>query len=277
MHSVTIGDVEITALLDSGLLMNPRQFLPAHADAFLAEWAQQVDARGLLPMAVTCYLVRSAGKNILVDTGLGSRRRPGFPVGHLDESLQGAGLAPSDIDIVVHTHMHIDHVGWNTVDAEDGSRRVFFPRARFLFQTAEWEHWMQPKFLSEPSNAHLVECVEPLQAAGCAELVDAEYAVDEHISFLATPGHTPGHVSIGTFSAGERAVIVGDASHHPVQLTHPDWSPPFDSDPELAGRTRDALFDRSIAEGRTWLAGHWEHPGMGRIVRLDGRRVFKAL
>lgn len=72
-------------------------------------------------------------------------------------------------------------------------------------------------------------------------------------------------------------MIVGDASHHPVQLLHPDWSPSFDSDPHEAGKTRDALFDRAIAENRTWIAGHWEHPGIGHIIRLDGKRVFQAL
>lgn len=277
MHKVTVGDVEILPLLDTGILMNPRIFLAAHCDEFLAEWSAEVDDRGLLPMAVTCYLVRSAGKNILIDSGLGGRRRPGFPRGHLDDTLQQAGIAPDDIDIVLNTHMHIDHVGWNTVANEDGSSRVFFPNAKFIFQQAEWDYWMQPDRLESPSNLHLVECVLPLKDTGRVELVDTDYAVDEHLTFLATPGHTPGHVSIGVMSGGERAVVVGDASHHPVQLMHPDWSPSYDEDPELAGRTRDALFDRVIDENRTWIAGHWDHPGVGRIVRLEGKRVFQAL
>ena len=92
-----------------------------------------------------------------------------------------------------------------------------------------------------------------------------------------TPGHPPGHVAIGIVSQGERAVIVGDASHHPVQLLHPDWSPAFDNDPLLAGKTREWLLDWAIDEQRLWMAGHWEHPGIGRLLRLDGKRTFRAL
>ena len=277
MNTAVVGNVEVTAILDTGLLMNPRTFLPGHGDQFLAEFPHLADERGLMPMAITSYLVRSAGKTILVDTGLGNRKRPGFPVGHLDESLHNAGIDPGEIEIVLNTHLHIDHVGWNTVDHEDGSREIFFPKARFLFQQQEWDYWMQPKFLEQPANAHLVECVLPLKDTGRVELVTHEKAVDEHITFIPTPGHTPGHVAIGIMSAGERAVITGDASHHPVQLLHPDWSPGADTDPVMSATTREKLFDWAIDEGRTWIAGHWQYPGLGRLVRLEGKRVFQAL
>jgi glyoxylase-like metal-dependent hydrolase (beta-lactamase superfamily II) len=257
--------------------MNPHQFLPQHADEMIAEYSNLADERGLMPMAVTCFLLRSAGKNVLVDTGLGNRRRPGFPVGKLDAALKDAGVAPGDIDVVIATHLHIDHVGWNTVDREDGSREVFFPNAQFIFQQTEWDYWMCPEFMESPGDAHLVECVEPLKESADLKLVDSEYAIDEHLTFIPTPGHTPGHVAVGIMSAGERAVIVGDASHHPAQLLHPDWSPGFDTDPLLSARTRDQLFEMAIAEKRLWLAGHWDHPGIGRLVRLEGRRVFQAL
>ena len=276
MHKVSIGNVEVTALLDTGLLVDPRQFLPAHADAMLAEYGHLADSRGLMQMAVTTYLVRSAGKTILVDTGLGNRRRPGFPVGHLDEALAGAGVAPADIDIVLNTHLHIDHVGWNTVDTDKG-REVFFPKARFFFQRREWDFWMTPEQLAEPGNVYLLECVQPLTDTGRVTTVDGEQAIDEHLTFLPTPGHTPGHVAIGIASAGERAVIVGDASHHPAQLLHPEWSPTFDTDPVLSAQTRDKLFDHAADEGLIWIAGHWEHPGLGRILRVDGKRTFRAL
>ena len=277
MQTVTVGNVQVTALFDTPLLMDPRQFLPAHADQFLSDYAHLADERGLMPMSITCYLVRSAGANLLVDTGLGPRRRPGFPRGKLDESLREAGISPDEIDVVLNTHLHIDHVGWNTVDNEDGTRRIFFPKARFLVQQAEWDHWMQPAFLEQPGNAHLVECVVPLKDSGRLQMMEGEAAIDANLTYISTPGHTPGHVAIGIASAGERAVIIGDASHHPVQLDHPDWSPAFDTDPVQSARTRDALFDRVADEGCTMLAGHWAYPGAGRIVRLDGRRVFQAL
>lgn len=277
MHKATIGNVEVTALLDAPLLMNPHQFMPKHANAFLSEFGHLADERGLMQMAITCYLLRSGGKNYLVDTGLGPRKRPGFPCGNLDLALRDAGLTPADIDAVVNTHLHIDHVGWNTFDRDDGTREVFFPNARFFIQQAEWDFWMTPERLAEPGNAHLVECVEPLRDSGRITFIGGEQAIDEHLTCVPTPGHTPGHVAVGIMSADERAVVIGDASHHPAQLLHPDWSPAFDIDPIQSAKTRDRLFDWAIEEQRTWIAGHWEHPGFGRLVRLDGKRVFQAL
>ncbi|MCZ2109155.1 MAG: MBL fold metallo-hydrolase [Dehalococcoidia bacterium] len=277
MHKASVGDVEVMALIDAPILMDPRHFMPQYSDQFLAEFGSGADSRGLFQMAVTVYLLRSAGKTMIVDTGLGNRRRPGFPPGKLDYSLHEAGIDPSEIDIVLNTHLHIDHVGWNTVDDEDGTRRVFFPNARFVFQQQEWDYWMQPEFLEQPSNAHLIECVLPLQDSGRIDFATHETAIDEHITFVPTPGHTPGHVAVGIMSAGERAVIIGDSSHHPAQLIHPDWSPSFDSDPVQAAMTRDRMFDWIIDEDRMMLGGHWEHPGIGRLRRLNGRRVFEAL
>ncbi len=277
MDKTRIGNVEAVPLIDAALLMDPHQFLPRVADQMIAEYPHLLDDRQLMNMSVTTYLIRSAGQNVLIDTGLGGRRRPGFPAGRLDQSLRDAGLAPGDIDVVVHTHLHIDHVGWNTVDDENGNPVVFFPNAAFLVQKREWDYWMQPEHLQEPGNAHLVQCVAPLASSGRLAFIDGEAAIDENLTFISTPGHTPGHVSIGVYSAGERAVVIGDASHHPVQLDHPDWSPGFDTDPIESAHTRDRLFDAAANDGRIWLAGHWEYPGVGRIVRLNGKRAFRAL
>lgn len=277
MDTVSIGSVTIAPLLDAPVLMNPRHFVPQHADAFLAEFGHQADERGLFTMAVTCYLVRSAGKTVLIDTGLGPRKRPGFPPGRLDEALRSAGLAPGDIDLVVHTHLHIDHVGWNTVEGAGGKPEVFFPRAEFVIQRQEWDYWMAPARLEAPGNEHLRDCVEPLRHTGRIRFVNGETALDEHLVFVPTPGHTPGHVAIGVVDGGDRGIIIGDASHHPAQLIHPDWSPAFDVDPVQSAATRDALFERAIAEGLLWFAGHWPHPGIGRLTLRDGRRVFEPL
>lgn len=277
MPNVSVGSVEITPLLDCRLVMNPHNFFPGHGDDLLSEYGHVADSRGLLPMAISCYLLRSEGKNILVDSGLGNRRRPQFPMGRLDESIAAAGLTPSDIDIVINTHMHIDHVGWNTIDKEDGSREIFFPKAEFWYQQVEWDYWMQPEHLADPANVHLVECVEPLRNTGRIKFVSDETVITRDLTYVPTPGHTPGHVAVGIASQGERAVIIGDASHHPVQLVHPDWSPSADWDPVMSATTRDKLFDWAIEENRLWIAGHWEHPGFGRLIRLDGKRQFQAL
>ena len=277
MPSIRIGNVEITPVLDTPVLMNPHQFMPDHAEQFLSDYADQVvDPRGLFQMSITSFLIRSAGKNYLVDTGLGPWRRPGFPRGRLDEALKELGVSPDEIDVVLNTHLHIDHVGWNVVEGDDGKPRIFFPNARFLVQKVEWEYWMQPRFLEGEAHPHLAQCVAPLEEAGCVDFMFMEQAIDENLVYVGSPGHTPGHVCIGIQSAGEKAIIVGDASHHPVQLDHPDWSPGFDADPLLSARTRDRLFEEAIADGRTWMAGHWQFPGTGRIVRIEGKRVFQG-
>lgn len=275
MTQVTIGNVTILPLLDTSLLMNPRMFFPEHAEQAIAEYPDLLDERQLMQVSITCYLVRSAGRNVLIDTGLGPRRRPNFPPGKLDQAFANANIDPASIDQVVHTHLHIDHVGWNTVEDGAGGTRAYFPNARHIVQQREWDYWMQPKFVE--SQDHLRECVEPLAKDGRFDFYEGEHALDENLTFVPAPGHTPGHVAIGIYSAGERAVIIGDASHHPMQLDHPDWSPSADVDPVLSASSRDSLMDTAADDGRTWIAGHWPHPGVGRIVRLDGKRVFKAL
>lgn len=277
MNEIKIGDVSVLPIHDTPLILNPDFFFPGVADEMRREFADLTDERGFLQVSITTFLVRSEGKTILIDSGLGGRRRPTFPRGHLPEFMAQAGVSPADIDLVVHTHLHVDHVGWNTVENEDGAPEIFFPRAEFIAQRTEWDYWMTPEKLAEESNAHLRECVVPVEKAGRVRIVDHEEALDTNLTFIPTPGHTPGHVAIGIYSQGERGVIIGDASHHPLQLVHPEWSPIADVDPELSARTRDELFDAAAEDGRLWLAGHWPYPGSGRIVRLRGKRVFRAL
>lgn len=277
MNTITVGNVEITALQDTPALMNAHYFFPDKAEQMMTEFSDLLDERGLFTVSITCYLLRSAGKTYIVDTGVGPRRRSQLPRGHLDERLDEAGIAPGDIDVVLNTHLHVDHVGWNTIDLADGSREIFFPGARFYYQQVEWDYWMAPERMNEKGNEHLVECVEPLRDSGRITFADGEVAIDENLTYVSAPGHTPGHVAIGIHSRGERAIIAGDASHHPVHLIHPDWSPRVDYDGEQSARSRVALFERAIDEDRTWIAGHWPFPGFGRIHRLGGKRVFTAL
>jgi glyoxylase-like metal-dependent hydrolase (beta-lactamase superfamily II) len=129
--------------------------------------------------------------------------------------------------------------------------------------------------MAEANNEYIAECVGALANANVS-FVDGEAAITSELTFVATPGHTPGHVAIGIQSAGERALIVGDASHFEAQLEHPDWSPSWDVDPDLAADTRRRLFDRISGDGTVLMAGHWPFPGYGRVIRLADRRVFQA-
>jgi glyoxylase-like metal-dependent hydrolase (beta-lactamase superfamily II) len=276
MPAMRIGNVEVLPMLDA-ILPNPLdEALPTLSPAERAVAARDLNVvDGMLLLPVTCYLVRSAGRSILVDTGIGRRPRGVWPPGALAERMADAGVRPDDVDIVVNTHMHVDHVGWNTVDDERGPR-PWFRSAHYLVQQDEWSHW-QPVLAMGSAPAHLVECVAPLFDLASVALVSADAAITPEVSFTPLPGHTPGHVGVRIDSVGERAVIIGDASHHLAQLAHPEWSPTWDADPTAAARTRARLFDDVESSGALVAAGHWPGDGIGRIVRLNDRRVFAVL
>ena len=252
MSNVKIGAVEITALQDTTLTLDIRTFIPPFAELLDSEEGVGPELPRPLPLAITSYVVRSGSNTVLVDTGLGPRPRAGmeFSPGRLDVELKRIGLDPGDVTHVVHTHLHLDHVGWNTVQGKDGSFQPFFPKAKYLIQEAEWRYWIQPEHLPLRRNEHLRECVAPLADSAQLELRSGESAIDANLTFVSTPGHTPGHVAIGVYAGGERAVIVGDASHHPIQLLHPDWSPSADWDPVMSAQVREKLFDDAVADGR---------------------------
>src|SRR5262245_15811124 len=126
--------------------------------------------------------------------------------------------------MVVLTHLHWDHVGWNTVDAGDGKSRVFFPRAQFLVPQTEWDYWMRPQFLRRPEFDCLKQCVLPLQESGYLQLVEPHTTLTADLTLRPLPGHTPGQVGIDIASGGKKASIIADVSHHPVQIEHPEWS-----------------------------------------------------
>lgn len=275
MHVTRIGSVEITALLDAPFLQDLTYLSPEHADELTAQYRDSLDERGLCTGAVTCYLVRTPNGLALIDSGIGPRKRRGFPRARLDETLQQAGVSPADVDLVIHTHLHIDHVGWNTYPDDAGDPQLYFPNAQYVVQRAEWNYWMTEEMLADPANAVLRECVLPVQDAGRLLLVDADARFLGALGFISTPGHTPGHVAVDIADQGQRALIIGDASHHPFQVEHAHWASPMDVDAEQAGRARDRLYDEAAEDGRLVLGGHWEHPGWGRIVRDGDRRYFR--
>jgi len=177
--------------------------------------------------------------------------------------------------MVVMTHLHRDHVGWNLTDA--GGRWVpTFPKARYWVSTKDWEACHQPdvqptRFPNAPT------CVWPLADLGLVEFMKGEHALTRTLTAVPTPGHTPGHMSILVTSHGERALVLGDAAHSPVQLQEPDWVSRADMDPDLTRQTRRTLLDRVEREEIVVAAGHFEAPGFGRIVRLEGRRYWRGL
>ena len=274
--TMRIGNVEVMALIDvEGLRVKPSAIFPDIAEEAWRQFADHMTPEGELPLAMTSFLLRSDGKTILVDTGIGNKHRRGYPDGHLPDSLAEAGVRPEDIDIVVATHIHVDHVGWHTTADGDGFVPTFH-KATHVFVREEWEYFTQPDVANARRNEHVLDCVLPLEGKAEIELVDGERRLTDAITLLPTPGHTPAHSSIAILSGGEAAVIIGDVAHHPAEMIETSWCPVFDMNPALAVQSREALMQRIERERMLVIGGHLAYPGFGRLLRVDGKRTWEA-
>ena len=159
--------------------------------------------------------------------------------------LRRPGYAIADIDTVVCTHLHFDHVGWNT-RLVDGKWVVTFTNARYLIGRVEWEHWS----VTDGDYSNVGDTVRPVVESGAADLVEVDHQICPQVRLVPTPGHTPGHVSVVIESGGQRAVITGDMAHHPLQFAEPDIGAPADSDSAMAAKTRRMLPRRARAGPR---------------------------
>jgi glyoxylase-like metal-dependent hydrolase (beta-lactamase superfamily II) len=275
---IRIGNAEIFAVMD--MVPPPRQptaFIPdVPADAW-EPYADEVLEDGMLQLYYGCFFIRSRGKTVLVDTGMGPGPHPHLEnrTGDLMGELARLGVGPSDVDVVLHTHLHPDHVGWN-VDDSGGSPRPYFPAAKYLAPRKDWEHFTAPDVLT--SAPHVTRSVMPLVEQGLMELVDGEHHVTDEITTLETPGHTPGHLVILISSGGERGAIIGDLIHNPVQIHEPDWCAGVDVDKAASRRSRKSFLAMAERQGLVVAAGHFRpERHIGRVVRLQGRRHWQSL
>jgi len=272
MSSVRVGNVEIIVLLDLSFAFPYSAFFPAvPADKWPPYRAMypRSDQGDNFATNGQGFVVRSAGRTLLIDTGLGPgpHAMAGGAAGNLMADLQAKGVTPEDIDTVVFTHLHFDHTGWALRDGKPA-----FAKARYLAPEADWKLLgTGAAGFPEPDQ------IKPLEAAGVLELVSGEKALTPELTTLPTPGHTPGHQSIVIASAGERAFIAGDVAHHPAQMEETAWNSGFDADGATAAATRRRVMERLEQEGSIAAFGHFPHPGTGRVVRDGGRRIFRAL
>jgi glyoxylase-like metal-dependent hydrolase (beta-lactamase superfamily II) len=276
-----IGDVAITRIAESCNPLPPTGLYPAATPEALAphlEWMQPhfMDASGNLVLSIHALVVESRGKRILVDTCVGEHVLEGFPsmanpkfLGELEQ----AGFARGSIDVVLCTHLHFDHVGWNTMKV-DGRWLPTFPEARYLFARAEWEHWNAQPELGYART--LNDAVRPVVDAGLADLVETDHRVTEEVWLEPTPGHTPGHVSVRISSRGEHAFITGDMTHSPILWAEPDWGMDADTDSKLAARTRRRVIAEHSDRPTLVIGTHYPPPTSGRIVTVGGRVRFAA-
>ena len=272
-----IGDVTVTKVVELEMTGGTRFLLPqATKEAILPiAWLRPhfADQDGRLAMSIHSFVVETKTQRIIVDTCLGNdkqdRRIPHWNErqGPFLADLTTAGFPPASIDTVLCTHLHVDHVGWNTM-LQDGKWVPTFPQARYLMGRTEWEHWSGNRDRPD-MQLILADSVTPILDAGLATLVEMDHVLCEEIDLVPTPGHTPGHVSVRIRSRGEEALITGDFLHHPCQIAHPEWSTLADSDPAQGITTRRAVFGK-IADTPVLVIGtHFAGATAGRIVR-DG-------
>tara|TARA_B100001250_G_scaffold414369_1_gene452268 strand:- start:1021 stop:1866 length:846 start_codon:yes stop_codon:yes gene_type:complete len=281
MSTWQIGDVSITKVLEmekhwpfSALLPGAEEVV----DEF--EWLKPdfVTEEGRMKLSIHALLVESEGLTIIVDTCCGNdKQRPGaIPFDNLQtdfmSELENSGYRSEDVDVVISTHLHVDHVGWNTT-LVDGSWVPTFPNAEYLFVKDELAHWS-----SEPQHYGPVfeDSVQPILDAGMATIIDVDYEITGEIGLELTAGHTPGHVSVTINSQNESGLITGDMTHHPVQFAKPDLASSADWNQDMSTATRHEAYER-WSDGRLIIGTHFAGRTAGVLVAEGNSWRFEAV
>jgi glyoxylase-like metal-dependent hydrolase (beta-lactamase superfamily II) len=275
-----VGDVRITKVLESEFPARAELMFPGARQEQLdaIDWLapHYVDARGRLRISVHALVVETPSRCIVVDTCVGNDKSGrNLPIwnglhGSFMADFAAAGFAPERVDVVLCTHLHPDHVGWNT-RLVDGKWLPTFPNARYLIGARELEHWRSRSDLTEAA-AIQADSLDPLFAAGLVDLIEPPHQVCPELTLVSTPGHTPGHVSVQIRSAGQEALITGDFMHHPCQFAHPEWAMVVDAEPERARSTRAELLGRCADADVLVLGTHFVSPTGGRVVSTGAGR-----
>ena len=284
-----VGEYEISRVVESEVpFIEPHVFLPDFTpDALEAnrDWLEPRyadPATGKLIFAFQSYVVRTPRHTILVDTCVGNDKpRPNRPAWHLQQwpylaDLARSGVTPERVDFVMCTHLHIDHVGWNT-RLDNGRWVPTFPNARYVFARKEYEFWEERDRTGTQGLVLNVfdDSVRPVMEAGQVELVDMDYEFEKGLWFEPAPGHTAGNMVIHLESGGARAVLSGDVLHHPLQLVRPEWSSRACEDRAQSAATRRELIER-YADTDTLIApAHFASPSIGRIVSSRGAFAYR--
>jgi glyoxylase-like metal-dependent hydrolase (beta-lactamase superfamily II) len=278
---ITVGGIRITFLPDGyGRIDKMAMFPETTPDGWNLhpEW---LDENGRVVASIGGFLIQTGGRNILVDTGYGDQQVefPGFGPfvgGRFLQSLATTGLEPRDIDTVLYTHLHLDHIGW-TSRMVNGERELTFARANHLLMATEWEFWRSPDpgSFQEALGPGLAEVRQPLEHH--TQFVSDGQVIAPGVTVIATPGHTPGHLSLVVSSGAQRAIILGDVMHCPVQFDEADWSVVFDVDKELARRTRERLMRELEDPSTVSASGHFSDVVFGRVMPAQGKRYWRGI
>ena len=278
----TVGRVKITNVVEIGATGGTRFILPQATpeEAQKLPWLvpYYANAEGRLRLNVQSWIVETPTNRIIVDTCIGNgKTNRSVPIwNNLDKpflsDLAAAGYPAETIDTVICTHLHVDHVGWNTTLA-GGKWMPTFANARYLFGKTEYNYWAAHSPAGE-HKAVFEDSVQPIVDAGRADLIGSDHRIGGEVSLIATPGHSPGHMSVLVSSDGQQALLTGDVAHHPCQMAHLDWSSTADSDQAKSAKTRRDLFGRFADTSTLVIGGHFS---AGHIKRDGEAFRFVAL
>ena len=276
-----VGRVKITRIVEMDLPV-PAEYMQGATPAELRKMAwlypHFVSADDtILNMSVHALLVEAPGLRLVVDTCVGNDRPREITGGEpmstpFLERLLEAGWSRDSVDTVICTHLHVDHVGWNTM-LDNGKWVPTFPKARYLIGRAEYAYMSAVD--DEEQQVMLGDSIKPIFDAGLVDLVEMDHVLSPEIRLIPSAGHTPGHVSVLIESEGQRAAITGDIAHHPCQIAHPDWVL-GDGDPETAMHTRSHLFAEWADQPVLVIGTHFAAPTAGHIVRDGASLTFKV-
>jgi glyoxylase-like metal-dependent hydrolase (beta-lactamase superfamily II) len=277
-----VGKVKIKKFVEMETVGSTRFILPAATNDEIRKLPWLIPhfatEEGRLKMSIHSLVVETPTRRIVIDTGLGNDKQGrNVPTWNnrstpFLETMTAAGFPPESIDTVLCTHLHVDHVGWNT-RLSGGKWVPTFPRARYVFGKTEYEYWRDHS--TEPDKqAVFGDSVKPIVDADRAELIPSDYRLSDEISVIPTAGHSPGHMSILIQSDGEQGLLTGDVAHHPCQMAHLGWSSTADSDQGQSAATRRQLFGRFADTPTLVIGGHYS---AGHIKRDRDAFRFEAL
>jgi len=290
MQPTRIGNFEIARVADyEGPFFAPGDFFPDFDPTVVEENPALLGPRliepgtGKLIFSFHSFVIKTGRHTILVDACIGNdKERPTRPQFHRMKSpfiddLARLGVKPEDVDYVMCTHLHWDHVGWNT-RLLDGKWVPTFPNARYIVGRTEYDYW-HTRFQRGDQGVHLIsfeDSVLPVVREGRAVVVDDDYELEKGIWLEPCPGHSPGHVLINLASNGAQALASGDVIHHRIQLAFPELSTIADTDRALARTTRTALIERLADSPTVLLPAHFPPPVFGRVVRSERGFAYAA-
>ncbi len=284
----SIGDLTVHRVIEQETtFLKAQEMFPDLAPDVLAQncgWMRKagaIDDTDTLILCFQSYVVKTPHHTILIDSCIGNDKpRPARPKWNMktDDSymraLKAAGFSVDDIDYVMCTHLHVDHVGWNT-RLENGRWVPTFPKAKYVFDKGEFDYWTEQNAKAEVPP--FADSVLPVVEAKKAELVTKDFVLGDHGRILPTPGHTPGHVAF-TFGKGRDDIVVsGDLMHTPLQTLYPELSPRFDVDGKQAGMTRRSFLERFCDTDTLCCTAHFPSPSSGRIKRKGNGFVCEMM